>query len=419
MEDGRIGTRPFVLLLVAWAVFRGAQLSILGTGFGYDPNIYLSYARGWGAGAAPYAAFHPEYPPGALLLFIVPFLAGGFQYVAPFQAEMAIFDAVTFALVFAFARRLWPGDTVRQIVVAAGYLVATAVLHPVLYWRYDLAPAALTLGALYLATTGRDSASAFCLGLSASVKLWPAALAPLWIGASARRKGWRGALRDAAWIAVGLALPALPFVSRAGPGIFGFLQFQSERALQLESVWANLALLLDAGRVSAARITYDHNAFNVRGGSAGALLAASRIAVLVLTLAPQAMALRRRLAGAPELPMRMWVDAATATVLGLLIGSSVLSPQFMIWLVPLLVLTGVPGIAAAIGLAAFTTAIYPALYDPLVSRQPPGYGVALACLSARNLLLVVAYAMLVRRLARDAARNTVHGGKSDIALAAT
>jgi hypothetical protein len=419
VEDGRIGARPFVLLLVVWAVFRGAQLSILGAGFGYDPNIYLSYARSWGAGAAPYAAFHPEYPPGALLLFIVPFLAGGFHYIEAFQAEMAIFDAVTFALVFAFARRLWPGNTARHVVVAAGYLVATAVLHPVLYWRYDLAPTALTLGALYLATTGRDSASAFCLGLSAAVKLWPAMLAPLWIGASARRRGWRGALRDAAWLAIGLAVPALLFVQRAGLGIFGFLHFQSERGLQLESIWANLALLLDAARVSATQITYDHNAFNVRGGSTGALLAVSRIALLVLTFGPQAMALRRQLAGAPDPAMRTWVDAATASVLGLLLGSSVLSPQFMIWIMPLLVLAGTAGVAAAIGAAAFTTAIYPSLYDSLVAPHSPGYGVALACLSARNLLLAVAYATLLRRLARDAPRNSGHGGKSDIGAVAT
>src|SRR5207237_3156094 len=140
---------------------------------------------------------HPEYPPGALLLLIVPFLAGGFQYVAPFQAEMAIFDAVTFALVFAFARRLWPGDTVRQIVVAAGYLVATAVLHPVLYWRFDLVPAALTLGAVYLAATRREIAGAALLGLGGSFKLWPLALAPLWLGWSVQRHGWRGAMREA------------------------------------------------------------------------------------------------------------------------------------------------------------------------------------------------------------------------------
>src|SRR2546430_9660701 len=124
---------------------------------------------------------------------------------------MAIFDAVTFALVFAFARRLWP-----------------------------------------------------------------AGLAPLWIGASARRKGWRGALRDAAWIAVGLALPALPFVSRAGLGIFGFLQFQSERALQLESLWANLSLLLDAARDSASRISSDLTPFYFPCGTTSAMLALSR-----------------------------------------------------------------------------------------------------------------------------------------------
>lgn len=417
MEDRGIGARPFVLLLLAWAVFRGAELAIFGAGFGYDPNLYLSYARSWGAGAAPYAAFHPEYPPGALLLFIAPFLVGGVAYSTPFQVEMAIFDAATLAVVFAFARRLWPGNTARHVLVAAGYLIATAALHPVLYWRYDLAPAALTVVALYLATTGRESFGAIVLGIAGAVKLWPLAVAPFWIGAAERRKGWRGALRDAGWISGGAAVLALPFLQRAGLGVLGFLRYQTERTLQVESVGANLALLLDAAGVSSTRVTYDHGAFNVHGGSATALLAASRIVVLVLTLAPQAIALRRR----PDtaMSMRTWVDVATATVLGLLLGASVFSPQFMLWIVPLLVLAGNGGVALAVVAAALTTALYPSLYDPLVLRQPPGYAIALTCLSLRNLLLAAAYVAIVRRLMRDASRSAAPGGKPDIAGAAT
>src|SRR5438067_7739203 len=110
----RQDVRRYVVLFAAWAIFRALERWLIGPGFGDDPYLYLSYARMWGAGAAPYADFHPEYPPGALLVFIVPFLAGGGRYLAMFQAEMALFDCATVAVVLAFATRLWPGSIARQ-----------------------------------------------------------------------------------------------------------------------------------------------------------------------------------------------------------------------------------------------------------------------------------------------------------------
>jgi Glycosyltransferase family 87 len=412
--------RRYLYLFAAWAVFRAVERNLLGPGFGSDPFLYFQYARTWGAGAAPYLDFHPEYPPAALLLFVGPFLVGGGPgYFQVFQLEMAGFDFAAIAAVFAFATRLWPDKEVRQIAAAAAYLVATAALHPVLLWRYDIAPAALTIAALYFAATRREIAGAVLLGLGGSVKLWPLALAPLWLGSSVQSRGWRSALREAAAMGAGVVIPLCFFVPRARLGIFGFLQFQSERVLQIESWWANLALLADAVGLAPARITYNHGAFNVEGGLATALRAVARIAAVLLVFAPQIIALRPRGLAAGELPARTWLDVATASVLGILVGTSVLSPQFMIWIVPLLVLSEAPGIAAAIAIAAFTTAVYPWLYDPLVLRQPPRFAIALACLSARNVILAAAYVVLVRRLVLGAARNSVQGGKPDIAAAAT
>ena len=406
------------MLLAAWAVFRAVQRWLVGPGFGDDPLLYLSYARAWGAGAAPYVDFHPEYPPAALLLFVVPFLAGGSRYIAMFQAEMALFDFGAVAAVLAFATRLWPNSVRRQVGAIAAYLVATAVLNPVLFWRFDIVPAALTIGALVLAASRRELAGAALLGLGGSFKLWPLALAPLWLGSTLQRTGWRRAANEAIAMGVGLSVPLALFVFRANVGIFGFLQFHSQRALQLESVWANAQLLLDAFGLSQSRITYDHRAFHVQGGAMLALRAAARIATLLFVFAPQAIALQRRLLAAEELPVRAWLVAATASVLGLVAAASVLSPQFMIWIVPLLVLLEAPGIAAAIALAALTTAIYPVLYDPLVLRRPPQYGVALACLSLRNALLLIVYGALVWRLVRLPPLAAGGGGKADIPAAA-
>jgi hypothetical protein len=410
--------RRYLVLLAAWAVFRAVQRWLVGPGFGDDPFLYLSYARAWGAGAAPYVDFHPEYPPAALLLFVVPFLAGGAHYLAMLQAEMALFDLGGTAAVLAFATRLWPNNVRRQVAAVAGYLVATAVLNPVLFWRFDIVPAALTVGALVLAASRRELAGAVLLGLGGSIKLWPLVLAPLWLGSSLQRSGWRRAATETFAMGVGLAVPLAMFVFRAGAGIFDFLQFHSQRALQLESTWANAQLLLDAFGLSQSRITYDHRAFHVHGGAMATLRAAARVATLLFVFAPQAVALQRRVLAAEDLPVRAWLVAAASSLVGLVAAASVLSPQFIIWIVPLLVLLEAPGIAAAVALAALTTVIYPVLYDPLVLRRPPQYGIALACLSVRNLLLLIVYGVLVWRLVRLPPLAAGGSGKPDTTAAA-
>ena len=87
--------RDGVVALVAWTVVRYAQLKWLGTGMGHDVGLYESYARTWASGATPYVDFHPEYPPGALLVFLVPHFWGA-DYAYNFAIEMAFFDLAAY-----------------------------------------------------------------------------------------------------------------------------------------------------------------------------------------------------------------------------------------------------------------------------------------------------------------------------------
>ena len=81
-----------VAAIAAWVIVRYLQLKYAGPGIGYDSGLYQSYARSWGAGGTPYVDFHPEYPPGALPIFLLPLLMGGPDYARNFAIEMAAFD---------------------------------------------------------------------------------------------------------------------------------------------------------------------------------------------------------------------------------------------------------------------------------------------------------------------------------------
>src|SRR5690349_18983534 len=67
----------FVVATLAWWLARYLQVDLLGWGVGNDIHAYHHYAQQWGRGGAPYVSFHPEYPPGSLLVFLAPFLVGG------------------------------------------------------------------------------------------------------------------------------------------------------------------------------------------------------------------------------------------------------------------------------------------------------------------------------------------------------
>ncbi len=182
-----------------WLAIRYYQTTHWGWGTGYDVGMYQGYARQWGSGAAPYVSFHPEYPAGALLVFLVPHLfAGAAGYAHYFALEMACFDLLACFLVLRTLELQTRGRIGIALGATALYLAGTAILYPVLYTRFDLVPGALTLVAVYAHARRRYRLSAFWLGVAGAVKLWPFALAPLWILSAWRRGGMAAAMRAAA-----------------------------------------------------------------------------------------------------------------------------------------------------------------------------------------------------------------------------
>jgi len=394
---------PWVLALVAWAVLREVQVAIASGGFGNDVMEYFGYARGWAEGRAPYVDFNVEYPPGALILFLVPLLVGGrARYIKSFVGEMAVFDLLALLLVMALARRIAPESRRRPAIAAAVYLASTALLHPVLYARFDLAPATLLLAAIFLARPGRPW-SPFLLGLAGAVKLWPLGLAPLWLGSEYRRAGSKRLLRAAAWIGAGYIAPALLLLPRVGGRVTAFLQFHVQRGVQIESLWGTLALALDRVGLGSAKPLFEFGAWDVQCPACPAFATVSVPLLVVAVAVPQVLALRRGAWSDQDAGGRMAMATCAAAVLGALVTARVLSPQYLLWTCGLIAIAGWgwtrAGLVAA---AALTTVIYPVLYPAFIDTRAENHGLALAFALARNLILLAMYVAFVRLLARAA-----------------
>ncbi len=382
------------------------QLTWAGWGTGNDVRLYLRYAQRWGSGSAPYLDFHPEYPPGALPTFLAPYLVqGSHEYARAFAAEMALFDLVALLLVVASARRLAPDVPKAPWLAGLGYLAVTAALFPVLYTRFDLVPGALLLAALYAAYASPTGwLGALLLGIAGGVKLWPLALVPLFLGLHFQRERLRGVVRGALAIGAGMLLTALPFLPRAGAHVLDFLRFHAARGIQIETTWSTLALLLNKLGVAQAHAVHTHGAFHVSGPVADWFAQLSVPALLLMALLPQALWMRARSdAGF------LW--AAAGGVLGFMVGGKVLSPQYMLWVAPLLPLLALLGASrrerlgiACVSLlaAALTSLVYP-YWSPALEQRAPGHEAALLAVGSRNALLVALYVLACLRIVRPAA----------------
>ena len=392
--------RLSVVLAVDFCVLvRVLQVRFLGWGTGSEPGLFLHYAQQWVAGSA-YSGFQPEYPPGAFPVFLFPLLVGGAaNYQRMFAIEMACFDLVACVLVLKCAElraALWP----RPLLASVLYTLVTAALYPVLYTRFDLVPAVLVLAAVYCLHQRRFGASAALLGIAGAVKLWPLALVPIWLGWAARQGGRKRLVSVGVLISAGALLASLPALPLARLEALSFLKFHFARGIQIESTWATLALVL--GRLGLAKVQLEFNfgAFHVAGRVPSVFAALSMPLMLVLALAPQALAIARGFrnrqgAGPSE---RVFVDAALGGVIGFLIAGKVLSPQFMLWIAPLLPLAveGCLSVSFALAIGVLTTVVYPHL-SPALEQRAPGHVWALLAVGLRNLLLIGWYCVAVYR----------------------
>jgi hypothetical protein len=269
-------------------------------------------------GRAPYRDFAVEYPPGALPVFLAPEVLGG-DYRANFEGLMAGFG-VGVVLLVAAAGPWWAPLFVGVSPLLLGSVVLT---------RFDLWPAVLAAIALVLFVSGRNRLSLGALGLAAAAKVYPALLAPILLANIWRARGRREAAVSAgAFVAAGAAL-VVPFLLASPGGVWDAFWVQAGRPLQIESLGA--AVLLAGHQVGGLGLTMDssHGSQNLAGGLPDAFAALSTVLQAAAVVAVWVWYAR-----GPQDRDRL-LRACAAAVCAFIAFGKVLSPQFLIWLIPL------------------------------------------------------------------------------------
>jgi uncharacterized membrane protein len=390
--------------LAALAVFGGVW-ALLHHGFYkrgqiVDTPVYQRYGEAMVNGQVPYLDFSVEYPPAALPVFLLPAIGDHHDantYRWNFEALMVVCGLLAIAGVTVALGALRAGPE-RLFAALAFAALAPLALGSVILTRFDLWPTALLVLGLASVLAERRRLGLGVLGLAASAKIFPAVVVPLAITYVWRRRGRREALICTGIFAAVVALCFAPFVRLSPGGVWDSLYRQADRPLQIESLGSSFLLVAHQLGAWTVHLNLSHGSQNQGGSFAGAFATVQSIVQAVVVIG-----LWITFARGPAEPERL-VRYSAATVAAFIAFGKVLSPQFLIWLLPLVPLVrGRRGLAAsAVLLVALvlTQLWFPNRYWRLALQQD---AIASWLVFARDLvlvLLVVVLAMPGRARAR-------------------
>jgi glycosyl transferase family 87 len=352
-----------------------------------DTGLYEQYGDAIAHGQVPYRDFSLEYPPGALPMFVLPSLGhegDGAAYDRWFDRLMALCGCIAILGVSLALRALGAG-TMRTVVALGAVAVSPLLVGPVVLSRFDLWPAALAVLALAALLWDRRVLAAIALGAAIAAKLWPVVIAPLALTWVWQRRGRQAALRFAIDVVLVQAVVFLPFVVLSPGGVEHSFRAQLSRPLQIESLGG--AVLIAVHRVFGTTLhVYTTMSQNLSGPGTHAVEVATSVLqvaalVVVWVLFARGPATGERL-----------VRYAAGAVAAFLAFGKVFSPQFVIWLIPL-----VPLVRRWYALAAFVIALtltglyFPRHYWRLAALESPQSWQLLV----RDLLVVALAGLLV------------------------
>ena len=331
------------------------------------------------------------YPIGAMLPIAFAGVAGPLLYQLLWFLLTAMLNAVAVGALTNWGRR-------RSGYKAAWYwLFASFLLSPVGLLRLEGITAPLVIAGLLLLAR-RPIIAAALLTLATWIKVWPAAVFLAVVTVSPRKVVvvLTGTALSAGVATVVWLLGGLQFLT-------GFVTEQTDRALQLEAPvttpWVWLATLGDRSTV-----IYENYAIATREvtGPGTTVIASLMTPVMFTAIAAIFVLLlvaRNRGGDAAQLVLL----GALALVSAFIVFNKVGSPQYMLWLVPVVAVGVTRGwrqwrvpAVTLLAISALTTLVFPIFYLPLIA----GDLFALLVLTARNVLLVLLFGWSVTALAK-------------------
>jgi hypothetical protein len=392
-----------------------------------DLFVYRSFAEPILDGSLPYRDIAFEYPPLAAPAIVLPGIAGtGAESFRWAFALWTLAGTAALVLLCGALARATGGDPRRAMLAAALTPVACGAL---VRTHFDVFPVVALLAGLLLVCRDRPRAGLAVLGLGAVLKLFPLVAVPVALAWLVGRDALQGALACAAVILAvcGAAVAVSP------QGAADAVRYHLDRPVQVESSPALVLDALDAlgaGRVERVSSHRSDGLLHPADDAVTWLFGACLVALVALLCAAMvrregaermargrdaehAAALGHR---AEHAAARALVLAALAAAAGFALFGKVLSPQFVIWALPLGALAfawRMHALAGAVLVAALLTQLeFPAHYFDVVAREP----LWLVVVALRNLALLAVLVLSVRELLPRGQKQLLDRGGAPVAV---
>jgi hypothetical protein len=366
-------------------------------------NDFAPQAQAIKSGDLPYQDQEIEYPPLSVPVLIAPiYLDDSTQgFVDGFMWEMLVFDLAIIVLIAAAL----PGDTRRVFSALGIYTVGVVILSdvvldsslidigPLALDRFDLVPTLFVLAAVLARDRGRSATWSGLLSVGVAIKAFPLFLYP------ALLRGERNLRRVVVAGVVPLLLCAVAVIVM-GDEFGSAITYHTQRALQVESLAASpfeIAHVLGSSGISTG---VGHGGFEI---SASGATAARWISVAIGAVAYLVIVLAGWRSNVSNLRL------VTALLTVMVVFAPVLSPQFLLWILPISACAyGLGRENLVLLVAILFTQIELQNYDGVDSLS----GSFVWPLAARNIYLLVYLGLVAAPILRaaSAARSSAESG---------
>jgi Glycosyltransferase family 87 len=381
------------LLVLAWLI------TFLVHPWSDDSNMDVTHfpprAQEWIDGQLPYRDVKFEYPPLAVPLIGLPKLVTIGSYKLGFGLIQLGFALALMALCV-LAARLTGGNERRA---AFGIAIAPFLAGSLMRGYFDVAPITLTVAALVAILYDRVKLGFALLALAVMTKGFPLVVAPIALAWLLGRGQKRQALEGLATLVAVAGVLGLAVLAFSPGGAWYAIHYQTARPLEIESTPATMLYIWDWLFGQRGRTFGSFGSINL--GHAGS----GFVTVLCGLLLVSSIALLTYRAARENQP-RALVLAGLASVAAFAAFGKVFSPQYVVWLFPLIAMGAAWGewwIAGAAAVATLLTKIeFPGLFNDLVARR----NATVLVIVERNLAVVLIVAIAIWALwARERPRE--------------
>lgn len=356
-------------------------------------------------GQVPYRDFASEYPPLALLAFLLPALVTRSQlpYNIVFVFEMLLFDLLIMWAIAKIVPRF--GLPLKETLLI--YTLLLLAIGPLVIIRFDFLPASLVMVSLLAFGNGKNRTAWATVALGVGAKLYPVLIVPLFAIYHLAKKQYRRLVEGCVAFLAVLVVLVGPWLVIDAAGFWDSMVFYHlGRGLHSESAYGTFLLLGKVMGLTQVDTGLSFGSWNLFSPLADRLAGVSfyiTAGLLLVAYGWFAGLLRKRSnRGEQEsLVESRLLQFAWLVILVFILTNKVFSAQYLIWLCPLLPMIARRGRDILwllfIVAAALTQYVFPYAYFAFEQGEP----YAVIMLAVRNLALIVAAIITVVFICRE------------------